>query len=364
MAAIPELAAPEVRAENASKVSARYLSWDAIRVLGIGAVLAFHATFLAPVNLSGLDPLPAPLRMDFPFGAAVLIVVSGYFAAMTIGRQTPVRWWVRRIARLLPAFLVAVLAIFAVTRLLAPADYPQPGLGDLIGNLTLMHLWIPEVRYIDLAHWTVPVQVGAFTAIAVLAFRGRLRGKAATGVLWAVLLVPLAVRGLAMAPGDTPPQWLSVVLDGSGLNRSHLVIAGVIIYRWSKGRMSFGQLFAMLCVILVAHAWHPPNGDSVQAFTLGLVLICVAAYRPAWELPWLDRFARPLRWLAGISYGVYLMHYTVGTILALRLAELGLRWWVWVPAFTGCAVLLGWALTAWVERPAYRLLTRRLATPS
>ncbi|MEU6642969.1 acyltransferase [Saccharomonospora sp. NPDC046836] len=340
--------------------STRHISWDALRVLGIIAVLAFHATFLAPQTLPGFDLPPGPLQMDFPFGASILIVISGYFAAMTIGKQPPLRWWFRRLARLLPAFWGAVVVIFVVTLLFAPEGLPRPAYGDLVGNLALVHTLLASVDYIDLSHWTVPVQVASFTAIALLAWRGRVRGRAATAVMWAVLLVPLAVRVLFMGPGMAVPQWLSMVMDGSGLNRAHLVVAGVAIYRWSKGRMSFAQLYCMLGVVLIAHDKHPPDGDSVIAFAVALVLICVAAYQPAWDLPFLTRLSRPIRWLAGISYGVYLMHYVIGTIVARRLADLGVPWWGWVPAFVGTAILLGWALTRWVEQPVFNLLTRRL----
>ncbi|MFD2493252.1 acyltransferase family protein [Amycolatopsis jiangsuensis] len=337
--------------------SPRQVSWDAVRVLSIFAVLAYHITCLAPLTLPGLPPLPHSLQVDFPFGSATLIVISGFFAATTIGRGTPLRWWLRRLARMLPAFWAAVLVIFTVSRLCAPADFPRPDFGDLLGNLLLLHLLLPGVDYIDLAHWTVPVQVAAFAMIALLAWKGRIRGRMASAVVWVVLLVPLAVRVLFMSPDVPAPAWLSAIMDGTGLNRAHLVLAGVSIFRWSRGRIGFPHLFLLLCFVLWAHTVHPPGGDSVQMFTLALVLVCVAAYRPAWNVPILNRLAKPIQWLAGISYGIYLMHYTVGTIVARRLADLGLPWWLWVPAFFASAVLLGWALTRWIEQPAFKLLT-------
>src|SRR5690606_41107378 len=83
----------------------------------------------------------------------------------------------------------------------------------------------------------VPVQVAGCTVIALLAATKSVRGRVATAVMWAVLLVPLAIRYVFMGPGDIVPTWLSVAMDGTGLNREHLLIAGVAIYRWSKKRM-------------------------------------------------------------------------------------------------------------------------------
>ncbi|WP_019815974.1 acyltransferase family protein [Saccharomonospora saliphila] len=347
-----------VRSGQARPRGPRHISWDAIRVVGILAVLTFHATFLAPVTLPGLEPPYGPLRMDFPFGASVLITVSGYFAAMTVGRQTPVRWWLRRLARLLPAFWVAVLVIFAATQLLAPEGLPRRTYGDLVGNLALIHVLDRDVAYIDLAHWTVPVQVAGFTGIAVLALSGRVRGRVATGVLWAVLLLPLSLRYLFMAPGDVPPEWVSYLMDGTGLSRAHLLVAGVAVYRWSQGRMRFATFYAMLVTVVLAHGLHPPPGDSVVAYALALVLICVAAHQPVWDGRVLTRLERPIRWLAGISYGVYLTHYVLGTIVARHLADLGVPWVGWVPAMIATAILCGWALTRFVEQPAFTFLSR------
>ncbi|EHR60823.1 acyltransferase family protein [Saccharomonospora cyanea] len=345
--------------EKAKPRKPRYISWDAIRVVGILAVLAFHSTLLAPVDLPGFDLPPEPLRMDFPFGASVLITVSGYFAAMTIGKHSSLRWWLRRLARLLPAFWVAVLVIFAATLLFAPEGLPRHTYGDLIGNLALVHLLVPDIAYIDLAHWTVPVQVAGFTAIALLA-AFRVRGRAATAVMWAVLLVPLAVRYVFMGPGDIVPAWLSIAMDGTGLNRAHLLLAGVAIYRWSKHRLSFTQLYLMLIAVLLAHDLHPPANDAVLAYAVAMVLICVAAYEPAWNGRVFAALERPIRWLAGISYGVYLMHFVMGSIVARHLADLGVPWWGWVPAWFVTAIVLGWALTRCVEQPAFDFFNKWL----
>ncbi len=333
-------------------------------MVGILAVLTFHATLLAPLNLPGLDLPPEPLRMDFPFGASVLITVSGYFAAMTIGKYPALRWWLRRLARLLPAFWVAVLLIFVSTQLFAPEGLPRHTYGDLLGNLFLVHLLVPDIAYIDLAHWTVPVQVAGFTTIALLAATKRVRGGVATAVMWAVLLVPLAIRYVFMGPGDVVPVWLSVAMDGTGLNRAHLLLAGVAIYRWSKNRMSFTQLYLMLIVVLLAHDRHPPANDAVLPYAVALVLICVAAYAPAWNGKVFTLFERQIRWLAGISYGVYLMHYVLGTIVARRLADLGVPWWGWIPAWFVAAIVLGWALTKFVERPAFNALDKLITSRS
>lgn len=338
--------------------SKRLLSWDILRVIGVFAVLAFHATLLAP-NERGFDG--PPFVMDFPFGASLLLTISGFFAAMTIGKHTNFGWWLRRLARLLPAFFFAVLFIFAFTRVFGKGLdlFPQLSYRDLAGNLALVHVLIPSIQYVDWPHWTVPVQVAAFTGIFVLAAL-KVRGRRATIAMWALLVVPLGIRAIFMGPGDQVPRLVSAVMDGTGVNRIHLFIAGVAIYRWSKGRMSFTQLYLMMVAVVLAHAAHPPPGDSVLWYALSLVLVCVAAHGPDWDHPAFRALERPIRWLGANSYGIYLMHFTIGAIIARRMADAGLSWWVWLPVFFGVAVLLGWLITKFVEQPVFKLLTKRL----
>jgi len=333
----------------------RRSSWDVIRVLAIGAVLLFHSTYWGHVVAPGIAP--APFQMPYQFGASTLMVVSAFFAAETLRRYTGLRWWLRRLARLVPAYATAVVAIFLIVHAFAPAEYYHPTLVDLLGNLLLLHMWIPGVNFVDGSFWTMPIQVGAFTAMAALAYLPAVRRRPAP-VLWGAVLVPLVVRWTAMQ--HEPREWLLIVMDGSGLGRAHLFVAGAAIWLWAGDRIGSRHLLALLTAVLVAQHTHPPAGDSVGGFAIMLTLICLAARGRDWTLP--APLTRSVKWIAGISYGVYLMHQNVGYIIARRFSDAGVNSWVWLAVFIGTAILLGWALTVLVERPAYRWWTRRRST--
>ena len=96
---------------------------------------------------------------------------------------------------------------------------------------------------------------------------------------------------------------------------------------------------------------------STIGFAVLLLLVCLAARGPDWRFPGLARIAPAVTWLAGISYGLYLVHQELGYILARALLDLGLPGWLRLPVVVGAAVLAGWAVTAGVERPAHRWLT-------
>ncbi|WP_051194466.1 acyltransferase family protein [Nocardia jiangxiensis] len=332
--------------------SGRRVSWDVIRVLALIEIVLFHDTYLGPTTEPGIPELPH--AWTHTCGASILIMVSGYFAAVTLRRNPPGRWLARRFARLLPAYLVAVVVVFAVVKLLSPAEFSLHQLRwtDLVGNLFLMQQLLPNVAYIDLSWWTLPVQVAGFTAMALLASR-RVGGRAVMPILWAVVLVPVVIREIWM--GDHPSVWLVVALEGSGLCMAHLLVAGVAVQRWASRRLGTVHLALLLAAVLVAEKVHPPV-TSVALVGVGLALMCLAARGPDWPLPAV--FVTPVRWIAARSYGIYLMHQSIGYLLEDRLARLGCPSWIWVTGAVLAAGLLGWGLTAWVERPAYNTLLR------
>jgi peptidoglycan/LPS O-acetylase OafA/YrhL len=151
-----------------------------------------------------------------------------------------------------------------------------------------------------------------------------------------------------------------VALEGSGLCLAHLLVAGVAVARWAGGRLHFAHLALLLATILFAEKVHPPI-TSVTLVGVGLALICLAARGPDWPLPAL--LVAPVRWIAARSYGIYLIHQSVGYLVEAHLSRLGCPSWLWITGAIAAAVILGWGLTAYVERPAYNTLSRIITRP-
>lgn len=102
--------------------SRQKISWDVVRAGCVTLVMLHHATFLSVY----LHPELQHRSFTFPYqvGARLLLVVSAYFACVTIGRGTVLRYWWGRIARLLPPFFVAVVMIFLVLTRPSASDDP------------------------------------------------------------------------------------------------------------------------------------------------------------------------------------------------------------------------------------------------
>lgn len=331
----------------------RKINWDVIRVLAVFAVVVQHATHAGRVNHPELGP--SPVVFPLQIGASSLVVISAFFACASLARVRPGTFLRGRMARLVPAYAVAVLFTYAVLTLLAPPTWSDLRPRDLLFNLLMLQNWVDDVRFVDHSYWTLPVQVTGFLLAAAL-FAGRLgRGRWLRAALWALPVVPLVVRLWVQEV-----EWLRTLYIGLAMHRAHLFAIGAVLWLWSRRRLAGWQAALLTVLALVAQYVHSADGPSTLGVAVLLVLMAFAAAGPDWNGALLRPFAPVVRWLAGISYGVYLLNQEIGYLLMLGVRELGGGAFPQLVVAVGAAVLLGWLLTTCVERPAHRLLMRPL----
>lgn len=350
--------------------SRRHASWDVLRSGFVLLVVLYHTTFVAPIVHPELAP--RPVSFSHQVGASLLLVVSAYFACATVRRHPTGRYWWGRIARLVPAFLAAVVLTWTITRYFSPAEWPTPSSRDLVANLLLLGNWKPhDFPFLDGSYWTLPLQLMAFTAAAVL-WRSRWgHGRKLRAVLWVAVVAPLLLWPLRMAG---PPEPYRMIVDGLGFHRLHLFVAGAAIWLWTNRRLGPGHFAALLTTCLFGHAVHTagigPDGCSEDwtatiGVSIGIGLVCLAACVPDWDR-WIPASLRPVvQWVAGISYGLYLVHQAIGFLIMRQLQDLGVGPIEQSAAMLAAGLLLGWLLTVLIERPGHRALMalydRRLA---
>lgn len=351
-------ASPDVSTRTRKR---RKISWDVVRAGCVLLVMLYHATFLSVF----LHPELQPREFVFPFqvGASLLLVVSAYFACVTIGRGTVLRYWWGRVARLVPPFVGAVVSIFLVMRLTAVEGWFFPDGGDLAANLLMLWHWKPDDHpFIDGSHWTVPLQLMGFTAAAALYKTRWGRNGRITIVLWTAVLLPMLQWPLRVSD---PPELYRMLADGFGLHRWHLFVTGVAIWMWSTRRLATPHFLILLTTCMAAQSLHnyseTPEGlvadwRSTFAVCVGMVVVALTAYGPDWDRVVPAWAFRPVQWFAGISYGVFLMHQTVGYVVSRKLQDVGFGPAVQTVAMLIIGVLLGWMLTRTVEQPAHKFL--------
>ena len=335
--------------------SPRSLSWDVVRVVAVLSVVVQHATY----TVSGVMPFLAPPPFVWPVeaGANVLMVVSGFFLCVTLAKRGAGSWWWHRIARLVPAYLVAVVLTYAATLLAAGYGYWRPGLRDLAGNLLLIQSWDPRVTSMDGSYWTMPLQIGMFSLAALgVAALGRplwRRPSALPALAWAGMLGPLVLGTLATG-------WLRVLVNGLVVFRWQLFAIGLALWLAHRGRISLPHLLALVTAGVFVEHILTPDMVSTTALAVGCLAVASAAIGPDWDLLRVGPLPRVLSWFAGISFGIYLLNQQIGYFAAWALQDgAGVGGWTRVVLVVALAVAMGWLLTVLAERPLHRLLTGR-----
>ncbi|MEO6923674.1 MAG: acyltransferase [Bryocella sp.] len=315
----------------------------------------------------------------------VFFVLSGFVIAYVT--DTKERDWVRysasRLSRIysvaLPAVVLTVV-LDAVGRQLYPAlyDYPFDHFALRIASSLLMlnETWFVSITsFSNVPYWSIGYEVWYYVAFAIATFAPR-------RVVWAllcglalvlgpkvVLLAPIWIAGVVLYHWTilrslSPTiSWALVIFSVFGITLFHAAdVAGVIsahLKGWIGGswqrELTFSQYFL---------------SDYLLA---GLVFLNFAGMRGAARTieAGLLKFERPIRFLAGFTLTLYLLHHPLflfwGAVIRGDPAGRG-YWWLVTLATAGSVLLIGHfteskrhVLRSWLELRLRKLETAWVA---
>jgi peptidoglycan/LPS O-acetylase OafA/YrhL len=358
------------------------------------------------------------------FGVMLFVLVSGYIVPASIERRGSVRdFWIGRVLRLYPAYLVTIglavlIARFGAGRL--PDQFDDQRATTVLAHLTMLNE-IVGVDNIQNQFWTLAYEMCFYLLVTVIFIAGvhrfsaeiavLLAGAAATlgGVLPSRIFAgdALAMRNLTVITAlvlfagvvAVCTRVRAVVVSGAvllgafvlsllGVNQragaweGFIILAvmftGTALYRAQVGQISrVRALVAVVAVmagaafaaIVTGHMWHLVEPGSFPAerswpggLALALVLFGAGMTLRHRHIPaW-------LAWLGKISYSVYLLHYVfiyvfAGVIDNLAGGPLPQRLGL-TAGYLAALLVASWACYRFVELPFQSLgkrVVRRLS---
>lgn len=325
---------------------------DGLRTLAVVPVILFHA---------GATWLPGGF-----IGVDIFFVISGYLISSIILRETGagefsfLRFYERRLRRIIPALLVVLIVTVAVFQVIALPDQAQQtaesGIAAFL-SVSNFYFWrtsgyfAPAAEFMPLLHtWTLGVEEQFYVLFPV------------------VVLVILKLR--------LPLKWVFVVGTIAAFAFSYWlsVAKPSVAYYLLPARAWELAIGAILAVGVVPAVRGAMMRELLPAFGIGLIVFSMFYIRsdmvfPGWValMPCLGAAmvihaggkswvaqkvlaARPVVFVGLLSYSLYLWHWPVLTALRVRTASAHLDLPVTLGAIA-VTFLLAWASWRYVERP-------------
>lgn len=299
----------------------RFLALDALR----GVLALFVVLFHLPVN-SHLRDLP--LVMHGYLVVDYFFVLSGFVIAHSYGQRIETSaqgrdFLIKRVARVWPlhAVMLGLFVLLEVIRALTHFDSVPPFTGDrapwgIVTNLLMIQaLGTHEHQTWNGPAWAVSAEMLCYVVFAGLMLFARRRLM--------LLSILIAVAGAVLVVMFAP-RWMNTTWQFGWARALYGFFLGVVVYRLWSWRPAPGQgwLEAGLIVLALAFVWVATGPMTVLATAVFAPVVWVlagdrgpVARLLAWE---------PLVKLGDISYGVYLIHMLLITLMMITARKLDL----------------------------------------
>lgn len=313
---------------------------DALRGIGAVTVMLFHYS----MRFHEMFPRAPHVPFSFLGGnyrVLLFFAISGFAIFFTLDRLRHAADFVmNRVSRLFPAYWVAMLLTLSFEYGAHVTALQIPPLA-ILANFSMLEgfVFLPAV---DGAYWTLTVEIGFYICMLTLWVCGGHRR------LEPLLLVWLAFKWLMVAWPQLPERVVMVMV----LRYIPFFAIGMLFYRiWAGQRTMRAQLPYFVAIIVTIGAL-----ESWDLLAASLILMAIFTAMLKGVLRFLC--VRPLLWLGGISYSLYLVHQNIGFVIMLKAAGWGIGPWTSFAMAWVMAIGVGALLNRLVERPAQRAIER------
>jgi len=294
--------------------------------------VATNYTFTQPVHTMNATEFQVAtiftdLRLSLGMlGVAIFFLISGFVIPMSLERMRPSRFLVARAFRIYPTYIVG-LAIVALFVIFAAGRFPWSG-NEVMANGTLLRDFSWS-RYIAPVSWSLEVEIKFYVLCAVIVWLSSLRSSrtlvAVCGLLCGLAAIAAHWANDFAAANVHLGQVASVFREDA----RYLVFMflGVCFYNLFRRHWGWRRFAATAGVLLGLHVvalgissdgWffyvNPLLVDWWQSYLTGYGIALVifgSCYLARAHLP----RARPLDFLANVSYPLYIVHQIVGFVL-------------------------------------------------
>ncbi|MGQ5635484.1 MULTISPECIES: acyltransferase family protein [unclassified Streptomyces] len=359
LAAVP--APPTRSAAPAPGPRGRLLALDGVRLVAALMVCLYHYTGRGGTvsaswhtNPAHVFPVLSRAAVYGNLGVQFFFVISGFVICMSSWGRTLGDFFRSRVARLYPAYWVALLLVTAAS-LALPAVVRPVRLDEFLVNLTMLQQPMGATRVLGVC-WTLWVEVRFYVLFALLVvLRGvTYRRVVLFAAVWTTAAVLCRSSGDALVNQVVMPEYAPFFVGGLALYLIHRF--GGDLLAWGIVAMSW--LLAQSAATQGLWGPHPHRDPYVVVLVVTAAFAAVAAVAVGWtrwaSWPWLVT-------AGALTYPFYLVHEHLGWFVIRVLHRgLGLPAWPTLAVTVAGMLLLAWLIHRFVERPLGPRLKRAL----
>lgn len=347
------------------------------RYIAALSVVFFHyGANVFPANLPLLNPVltAGPIAVSYFYALSGLIMAIAYYRPDSTKPFANGRYWLARIARIYPVYLLALLIMMAAKFKEAGSDPTTVGL-----SLSMLQAWVPGYPLtLNAPGWSLSVEAFfylTFPLLILAAKRHHLKQLAiASGVLWGAtqVLHTILLNSAAYVPFSplhdfifyNPLMHLSTFVTGfiagAWLREGKLAMLATPAINSSGLFLSLGLIILLLIIRQPLIALSGVNVDYTNGLIapLFLAFIVLLALNTGYISTWLQH-----KWmilLGEASFSLYILqkplHGIYEKVAGRWIAEdSALYFYLFVAVLTGTAILSFWL----IETPLRRFINSR-----
>ncbi len=294
------------------ETSRRFDELDILRFLAALAVVFFHYTFL---NITEFEQLPSyPILGElFKYGylgVELFFIISGFVILLTASKKDWRGFVISRMARLYPAFWIAVTLTFLGIVLFA-SDIMQVSFSQYLWNLTMGSEFV-GVKNIDPVYWTLQIELKFYFWILLILFFDKIKYIESFIIVWlAFSILEIYHLGHGFTHFALIPEWapyfsagaLFYLIQDQGLNlkRTGLLFLTYLLslYFAIEGAEERSQLYGT--------EFSPIVTLGLITLFYALFILIIMAKTTRLYHPWVTL-------LGATTYPLYLIHQKLGQI--------------------------------------------------
>lgn len=344
-----------IAVEPAVPKSSRIFELDALRAIAAINLMLFHFTWVYSEKYG----FSSDILFKYPYGkygTQLFFMLSGLVNAMTLMRKQSASYYVQsRFIRILPPFLLVLGLNLLLVQLMPLREHVQLSAATVAANATLLPSLL-GYECIEPVTWTLQVELQFYVVLLLLFTLGALQRP-----FWPIMgcLAFCLSFGLFANHVDETlvgAHWYPIIQwskDALIVEYFPLFAMGMLIHQGYLERQQWAKYgCGIAAAAAVYHAIELRQGSPIATVLLiGLLVACQYG-----KLPILR--AKPLLFISGISYSLYLLHNNLGTVMIYYLDQAGLSPLACFVIASALVIAISALVAYTIERPLGRGVRR------